>query len=115
MLKARPHQPRPLRTLNQRAASHSDILGRPAIQAMVRSPAPHVLDIRARRTRDMQHRKRSFAINGVSVAAVGIDERVRGAADADARVPEADVAGRRPGHVHLQDDGSLQHIGDGEN
>jgi len=114
MLKARPHQPRPLRTLNQRPASHSDILRRPAIQAMVCSPAPHVLDIRARCTRDMQHRKRSFAICAVSVAAVSIDERVRGAADTDARVPEADVTGRRPGHVDLQDDGALQHIGDGE-
>lgn len=109
-----PDQPGGLGALNERAAPRgNDLLGT-AVERVVGGPAPHVLDVWGARGPDVEHEERGLTGAGVRVRAGGVDLRVDGASDAEVRVPDADVALGRAGHVDLHEDGAGEDLGDGE-
>ena len=85
-----------------------------AFKAMVRRPPPHILHIRRRRRRKMDHRERSLAIRRIGPITHDVDVRVRRPADRDVRVPKRHVALFGAGHVDLQYDSARRDVRDRE-
>lgn len=100
MLEGRADQECPLGCFNEHTPSRGDRLPVAPVQVVVGRPSPHVLDVRRGRVGQVQHAPGRFAFVG-SPGAVGFDFAACGAADAEVRVPEPDVARRGAGNVNL--------------
>lgn len=111
VLGASARQPCPLGRLDQHsAAGRDDSVPRPAVQVVVRRPAPKVLDVRRRALGQTHHHVSRHALGGVLVRAHSRDARLRCAADSDNRVPQAHVARSVASHIDFDDLGSREDL-----
>lgn len=100
MFKSRADKPGALCGFDEETAARGDVLLVVAIQVVVRSPSPHVLDVGGGTAGEVEESPGGFAI-GWRAGAFRLDLASYCAANSEVGVPESDVAGFVAGHVYF--------------